>query len=127
MLLEHELTGEPVAMSALGRFLLVATRAESEDGGLRIDVFEVTLNRGTASLRSVRRVTLRDSKVRGPMELALLPSMPPRPDSTSPAATRAQASALRSPKVGLLGPPPEPPPPPIPAHCMMLRRDGGIL
>jgi hypothetical protein len=127
VLLEHELTGEPVAMSALGRVLLGATRAESEDGGLRIDVFEVTLNRGTASLRSVRRVTLRDSKVRGPMELALLPSMPPRPDSTSPAATRAQASALRSPKVGLLGPPPEPPPPPIPAHCMMLRRDGGIL
>ena len=41
VLLEHELATEPVAMSALGRFLLVATLTDS--GNLDVVVFEVAL------------------------------------------------------------------------------------
>ena len=141
VLLEHELATEPVAMSALGRFLLVATPTDS--GNLDVVVFEVALigemtgprGGGTARVRPVRRVTLRDANVTGRVkELALLPAMPPRPDSTSPTAMRAQASApanggsIGSPRSGALGlgPPPTPSPPPVPAHFMMLRVDGTL-
>ena len=141
VLLEHELATEPVAMSALGRFLLVATPTDS--GNLDVVVFEVALigdmtgprGGGMARVRPVRRVTLRDANVTGRVkELALLPAMPPRPDSTSPTTMRARASApanggsIGSPRSGALGlgPPPTPSPPPVPAHFMMLRVDGTL-
>ena len=134
VLLEHELATEPVAMSALGRFLLVATLTDS--GNLDVVVFEVALGgcemtdvpggRTSARIRPVRRVTLRhhaNAIGNTVKELALLPATPPSaPDSTSP----RNGGSPRSGALGLGPRDPTPSPPPVPAHFMMLRECGTL-
>lgn len=124
LLLNHPLGAPPLTLSALGKFLLIATPP------FEVAVFETVLKgelnmRGdaTVSLRPVRHISLANHTP-PPVALALLPAVPPKPDPNSPTARQKQARAL---EVGYtLGPRPSPPPPPPPVSAMVLRCGGAL-